>query len=624
MGALTLSTATAASATLPTSGSVNLGSLHGSGLSGQIGVQIAPVRPGRAWRPQDIVNGFLAASASPNYSEASAAPDYTVARDYLTASFSKRWRPGWAATIIDSPKVQLNTVGGHIVKPSPPTAYVSVTGRHLAKLQTAGSYQAGSIVVAPASTKFNFALIQVSGQWRISGISVAGTPAPRTLLLLTESDFERDYQPRNLYFYAPGENSTTLVPDPVYIPQQAGNQGIAGLVGALLHPPPGPPRVSWLYGAATTAFPRGTKQLGLPQVGGVTAIVNLGGAAAKASPEQQRRMEAQLQLTLTRSPYPAQSANPIQSVILQLNGRNVPPLPPAAYERFVPGDREAPLYYQVAGAGTTPPEVVMRASATQHASVSLPKSLGTQQFGAIAVSMAPIGSAVLAGCVGKAVYLMPQARGGVVVTKQIPAKCTSLSWDVHGNLWIATKTEIFEIAAAGRGLPPVRPALVPVFIPKFTHAAFQYLQVAPDGVRAALIVHVGSTTEIEIAAISQRHGITYLAQSDRTLRVGSDVAQPVELSWLNSDLLLVLDQGSHGRKQLFEVPLNGGQSTPIAVPPGATSVTANWPKGQAAPQIVVAIAPTVSTPASIEVSEAKLPTTDWLTLVTGTTPVFPG
>jgi len=614
----------AACATLPTSGNINISSLHGSGLSGQIGVQIAPVPPGRAWRPQDIVNGFLAASASPNYNEASAAPDYTVARDYLTTSFSKRWRPGWAATIVDSPKVQLNSLRGANIKASPPSAYVSVTERHLAKLQTAGSYQAGSIVDAPASTKFNFSLVQVSGQWRISGILVNGTRAPRTLLLLTESDFERDYQPRNLYFYAPGKDSTTLVPDPVYIPQQAGNQGIAGLVGALLHPPPGPPRVSWLFGAATTAFPRGTRQLGLPQVGGVTAIVNLGGAAAKASLEQQRRMEAQLQLTLTRSPYPSQSANQIQSVILQLNGRNVSPLPPGAYERFVPGDRQTPLYYQVAGAGTTPPEVVMRASGAQHASVPLPKSLGTQQFGAMAVSMAPIGSAVLAGCVGKAVYLMPQARGGVVVPKQLPAKCTSLSWDVHGNLWITTKTEIFEIPAAGQGLPPARPALVPVIIPKFTHVDFQYLQVAPDGVRAALIVRTGSATEIEAAAISQRHGITYLAQSDRTLRVGSDVAQPVELTWLDPDHLLVLDQPSQGRKQLFEVPLNGGQSTPIAVPPGATSVTANWPKGQAEPRIVVAIAATVNTPAAIEVSVAKPPATDWQTLVTGTTPVFPG
>jgi Lipoprotein LpqB beta-propeller domain/Sporulation and spore germination len=609
-----IAVAVAACANLPTSGTIQVSTLHGSGVAGQGGVQMVPRAPVKGWLPVDIVTGFMQASGSYD-------PHHRVAREYLTSGkhgFGRRWRPGWAATIIDSPKVSQGRPVRNI-KPQPPGTYVSVKGRHLAKLQTAGSYQAGNIVVAPSSTKFDFWLTQVSGQWRISGISVDGKQAPRTLLLLTESDFERDYQPRNLYFYAPGEDSTTLVPDPVYIPQQAGNQGIAGLVGALLHRPPGPPAVSWLYDAATTSFPRGTKLLGVPQViGGVTAIVNLGGAAVKASPEQLRRMQAQLQLTLAHSPYSAQTPNPIQSVELELNGHAVPPLPTGAYEQYLPGDRQAPLYYQVAGSGTNPPQVVMWASAKHHVSISLPKPLGAQQFSAMAVSMAPTGSAVLAGCVGRVVYLMPQASPGTVVTKQMPTKCASLSWDVHGNLWIGTRTEIWEIPAAGQVVPPARPALVLVIIPLFTHVEFRYLQVAPDGVRAALIVHTGSTTEIEIAAISEHGGITYLAQSDRTLRVGSDVSQPVALTWLDPDHLLVLDQTSQGIK-LFDVPLNGGQSIPVAIPPGVTSVAANSPKAQAVPRIVVAIAT-----GTIEVSAAEPPNTDWKPLVTGTTPVFPG
>jgi len=70
---------------------------------------------------------------------------------------------------------------------------------------------------------------------------------------------------------------------------------------------------------------------------------------------------------------------------------------------------------------------------------------------------------------------------------------------------------------------------------------------------------------------------------------------------------------------LFDVPLNGGQSIPVAIPPGVTSVAANSPKAQAVPRIVVAIAT-----GTIEVSAAEPPNTDWKPLVTGTTPVFPG
>ena len=77
-----------ACANLPTSGTVQLRSLQGGGGSGQLGVQVAPIAPGRAWRPDDIVNGFLAASASNDRNHA-------VAREYLTGGTEggvARWR----------------------------------------------------------------------------------------------------------------------------------------------------------------------------------------------------------------------------------------------------------------------------------------------------------------------------------------------------------------------------------------------------------------------------------------------------------------------------------------------------------------------------------------------------
>ena len=623
LAALVVSAPVAACANLPTSGSVRQNSLRGTGGAGQIGVQIVPAPPGRGWRPLEIVNGFLAASAS--------YPNYAVAREYLTAGkhgYGRRWRPGWAATVIDSPRVSLVPPPGHLKQVGgPATALVQVTGQHLARLDTTGRYQAGSVVIAPASTVFRFSLIQVSGQWRIDDIEVGGTKAQPTLLLLTKSDFERDYQPRNLYFYPRRLGANSLIPDPVYIPQ-AGDNGLSGLVkglvGALIK---GPPGASWLGRAATTAFPRGTVLIGTPQVfGGITAVVNIGGAAAKASPSQQQRMAGQLYWTLTHSPYPAQAANPIQSVVLNVGGRSVR-LSPAAYLRYLPRRLAASLYYQ-APSSARGPVVVMRASASQHVSVSLPNGLGGETFGTIAVSTAPMGSAVLAGCSGKSVYLMPHSRSNEVVAKRLPTECTSLSWDDHGDLWVAASTQIFEIPDAGSGLPS-RPALVHVYVPPYTreHPVFQALRVAPDGVRVALIVRTGSVTKIQVAAISKSAegtNFTYLAQTGHALRVGSDVTHPVSLTWLDQDNLLVLDRAARGRTELFEVPLNGGKSTEVSTPRGVTSVAATLPPRKRQPRVMVAIAPTGTTPGKIEMARTWLPNLDWEPLVKGITPVFPG
>ena len=616
--ALVVSAASAACATLPTSGSISVSSLHGSGGSGQTSVQIQPVPPRAGWFPANIVKGFLAASASPSYNATSVRPAYTVAREYLTPSFNKQWRPGWAATIIDSPRFPeqkpLHNVTGGPIGP-----VVRVTGQHLATLQTTGRYQAGSVVVEPASTQFSFSLAQVKGQWRISGISVGTKPDP-TLLLIRRSDFERDYQPRNLYFYAPGQNSDVLVPDPVYIPQQAGSRGIvAGLVGALLKPPPNP---SWLNEAATTAFPRGTVELGNPQViGGGVAVVNLGGAAAKATPIERQRMVAQLDLSLISQPYQSQAASPIQSVQLMLNGRPVPPLSQAAYLHYLPSGLDTPLYYQVP-AGRTGPAVVMRTSQAQQVSVPMPRALGGVPFSTIAVSPAPAGSAVVAGCSGKVVYLLPQSHSGKVSTSRLPDDCTSLSWDVHGNLWVATGRHIFEIPGAG-ARPSASPTLLPVQVPKFPHGQFAALRVAPDGVRVVLIVRVGSATKIEVAAISVYAGITYLAQKRQMLRVGPDVSHPIALSWLEPDRLLVLDQKNQGRTVLYEVPLDGAGSTEIPTPGGVTAIAAAPQSGQQS-EVLVAIAPTATSAAEIEMSTTELTNPDWRQLVKGITPVFPG
>src|SRR5260221_14307460 len=84
---------------------------------------------------------------------------------------------------------------------------------------------------------------------------------------------------------------------------------VTGLVNALIHPPP---PGSWLWHAATTAFPRGTKLIGTQVIGGIPALVDVGGAPAPAGRAPKQQMADQPALSPTLPPYrtPIKSAVP--------------------------------------------------------------------------------------------------------------------------------------------------------------------------------------------------------------------------------------------------------------------------------------------------------------------------
>jgi hypothetical protein len=642
--AVAVCVAVSSCATLPTSGSIPVKAVQDNGLQGQSGVQFDPVPPGRNWSPKDIVQGFLAASAS-------FAHHHAVAKDYLTFGYAKAWKPGWGATVVDSPSAKQTTIPHNVVTGGPQRAAITMTGKRFATLLTEGKDQAGSVVVAPAKTVFHFSLVEQDSQWRIDSIdeSVNGnpsTPAPNSLLLLTRSDFERDYLARNIYFFpANGRSSKMLVPDPVYIPQTGLVAEVRGLVSALMQPrcrtrretagrtcPTNPPDTSWLFGAAMTAFPPGVRTVRPVQVlGGVRAVVDLGSTAAKTSPAQRKRMAAQLAWSLTESPYGAQTSQ-IRSVVLQfatgsltasLRSGWVPRTPGSSLSPQPSGSSEYSLYAQQL---TPSAGIVLRTTTAQPFTMPLPKQTAGHTFTSMAVSPAPFGAAVLAGCIDKSLYLIPQASVQSVATKHLPGDCRSLSWDSAGNLWIVTTSGAFEMPGAG-GTPP-HTALVSVVLPQLTGQSsdnpMTTLRIAPDGVRVAMIVPSGQTSRIMIAAISTNGGFTYIAQTQKMLRVGSDLRHPIAVSWLDADHLLVLDQVAPGRNEVYEVPLNGGASTEISTPADVTSLSATWPQASPNPLVVIGITPPAGKPGKIELSHGPLPNPGWQPMGTGMMPVFPG
>jgi Lipoprotein LpqB beta-propeller domain/Sporulation and spore germination len=534
-------------AAVPTSGPVEVAAGQGAFSQQQVYSQPIPEGPGRNWTPREIVFGFLAASAS-------FAHDHAVAREYLDSTALQNWKPGWAVTVVSSLTTVAVTFPKQLTGQPNQLAKVKATGVPVATLTDTGQY------AVPTSTQpFNYSLVKVNGQWRIDTL-------PRSELLLTENDFQRVYQPRDLYFLT--QSGSKLVPDPVFVPQQATDTELAtGLVQALLQNPTG-----WLEEAASTGFPAHSYRIGQVRINGPNATVDLGGKAVTATHKQLKQMAAQLVWTLASGP------TNIQSVELQVNGRTVmggqDQLLPT-YQGWVLGQPSgSSLYFlnddgvvqDLAGAGQQGPG---RLGDVQGAAGANPPSLSS-----IAVSPDRRSVAGIARSNGASFYIGGMSHNAPLRQMATPGgTVTSLSWDAQGDLWIAAGGAVWV-------LPPgaSTPLAVPVSV--VPGGTVTQLRVAPDGVRAAMIVGTTdgkSRPQVQVASIT-RGGSS--ASIGPPLTLGSSIADPTALTWYGQDNLIVL-AGNPG--QLYEVPLNGKQPTSIQVTGGnPVSVSATGPENSTA------------------------------------------
>jgi spore germination protein GerM len=512
---------------------------------GQAYPQLIAAPPGVNWTPEDIVNGFLIASAS-------FANGHAIAREYLTPSAARRWHPTWAVTVLSGvPKPSLTHAPHQVLANSGTVvgATVSVTGQPLSTLNSSGQ----PLPPSASQRDWVFKLVKgPNGQWQITN--------PPSQLLLTSQAFLQVYQPRNLYFYSP---SGRLVPDPVFVPQLVTETVLASnLVRALTlgGPPPG----SWLNQSVQTAFPAHTTLLGPVRVDGTLATVDLGGAAAHAGQNAVRRMAAQLVWTLTS---PAYGLSQIQSVALEIDGRPWGPnLLLRNYPGLVPAQQPgAPLYF-------TGSHGTLRWSGPQGKGGSLPGAAGASDLGfsAIAVSPAAPGKeTMLAGIV--------PARGCVVDTAPLDSKatftrhvlpgspCTSLSWDDSGELWVAAGKAVW-VLLPGTGTGAEQLSGLP------SAGSVSVFRVAPDGVRAVLIVQSKAGRQVMLGSIVHDGSTPFL---QGPVSVGAGIADPVSVSWYGADHIVVLS-GSGSGSQLTDVPLDGEPGTSIGgAPAPVTSMTAS-------------------------------------------------
>ena len=548
----------------------------------------SPPKPG--WSPEDIVQGFVFASAS-----------YYTARAtvlaYLTPQASRTWQPGGAVRVFQT---------WEVTPPAPSSgrdaqrATVSVLGQVQAALNGNGQQLTSAAqgdAAAPRTTtaqgscaqpdgSYAFTLAKQGGEWRISH-------AP-SCLLLDESAFERFWKSQDLYFLDPTQR--VLVPDSVFVPIGTSETDLLNRLTDALQ---AGPAAAWLsHGVSGNVFPPAKITV---TADGPTAIVNLQGHVA-ASDSALPEMSAELVWTLTSASV-GQPA--IQSVDLEINGSQVFPLGPqqqldqpafASYNPY-PSVHASFAYVDDNGVaqsacGSVQNALIARAVPMFAHGAAI--SLASCGSAAPATSPSPAPSAThtgkpdhggkTAGTTTAATYAMaavsPDGKevalvssdrdelsigtvGGTAAPESVPVQkgaITSISWDRQHDLWFTQGGDI-SMVAPNRKLETV----------PFTGNATT-LTVAPDGVRAALLVQQGGQVALELAAVNpngnaQPHGSRVGGPTiGQLVPLGPGVTDAKAVTWYDADDLIVLDPQVGATSQMEEVPVNGRASTQSLAP----------------------------------------------------------
>jgi Lipoprotein LpqB beta-propeller domain/Sporulation and spore germination len=532
--------------TVPTSGHVqSVNVTQGNGGKGQYYLQPIPVPPGHNWSPEEIVSGFLAANAS-------FANDHAVARQYLTRTASQQWQPGLAVTVysqigqaqrLPAEAGQSRQIAGT------GTINVEVSGTVLGSLSDSGQY---SISSRSKDTGQKFTLVQRKNkQWRISSLP------PQ--VLLTQSDFVHVYQPRNIYFFDPAMQ--TLVPDPVYVPEEATPADLVRrLIDDLMPPAPS----GWLTNAVRTAFPKGTKLLSVSLDGG-TAVVNVGGAAGGAGEDALRQMSAQLLWTLAGSSNDEPS---IQSVELEVEGgawsigQDNPVQQIGSYSSYVPSAAAHASFYYIDSHGAVRSQSgSAQANAPQGAPVAGQAGTGAIALNQLAVS--PDGRYVAGLGPGGALYTGSLDKKGTL-TLRSTGDFGSLSWDRRDDLWVTGNGRIWMVPTQNGPPVPVSAALP-------AGEKVTALKVAPDGVRCVILASGQGGARLLMAAIVHSGQQAYIGEA---VPISADNLNFTTMTWYDADHVIALRE-SGGHPVLDEVSVNGENITAFPATAGITSITAD-------------------------------------------------
>ena len=256
---------------MPTSGPVGVGVER---VNDQGGVEPLGDPPPQDGSPEDIVRGFLGASAagfSRDTTSADSADDFRNAREYLSGESRRTWSPRERVVVYStasSPDL--------VVRDS----RVEVTLRVAARIDAEGRYQQGGV---DTQETVAFDMVQDSeGQWRISGLEDG--------VVLSEPNFEAIYRSATLYFLS--QDDRFLVPETRWFPLR---NLATSIVRAVIAGPS-----DWLRDGVRSAVPEGAvlqpDAVSVDDEG--VAAVSLSTGGLPAEPADRALMQAQLEASL--------------------------------------------------------------------------------------------------------------------------------------------------------------------------------------------------------------------------------------------------------------------------------------------------------------------------------------
>ncbi|URN16317.1 MULTISPECIES: LpqB family beta-propeller domain-containing protein [Streptomyces] len=529
-------------------------------------VRVYPVPPRENAEPAEIVEGFLEAMTGDD-------PGFATARKYLTKQAARTWKPEERTTVLSTAPVPQR--GGparqeHAAPGTSQTLLYRLSGRTVATVDERHAYQPlGSVTYS----EFIQLVQQRSAdgkqkEWRIDVLPQG--------LLLSESDFQRNYRSVNKYYFASGRN--WVVADPVYIRKRqdpvTGMDSLAQTVEALLEGP-----TSWLRPVVDTRFPDGTElkkdTTVLTTDDRNTLRVPLNDKANHVDHEQCRRMAAQVLFTVGDL-----ASNRVRQVELQrADGRSLCTLHEDRKPDFMadptPDLRETPYFVDAQGRLA---QLLPGAKETvEPRPVRGPFGDGTAKVETAAIARDERHAAAVSENGRTLRVTSIQSDSGLpepLVTSRgaRPAdRLSAPSWDGRKDLWVADRDPAdprLLLLRGGTGEP------LTVTTPWLDEGVrIEELRLSEDGVRIALRLTEKGRTTLQIGRVQRQTAGGRQKVSVVDLQaVAPRMESVTSVSWAGPSRLVVLAKQAGGVQQVRYLQTDGSASA--ALIPGLNQVKA--------------------------------------------------
>jgi hypothetical protein len=534
---------------LSTSAPIQPGLDVGSVQENEVRVEANPIAPGSS--PEQVVSGFIRAAAASD-------DQYQVARSYLTSGPATGWRPDTSVVIFsnDSELRVRQTGAGTVTATATATARVDGNGR----------YQE---LPANSTDEVTFGVQRSGGEWRITALpDQFGT-------WLSESDFDRLYDPYRIYFLSTTQRR--LVPDVRWFPLGTGLA--TRLARSLIAGVP-----EYLRGAVRTDVPPGTRlAVDSVTIDSGTATVDLTATQLATDPAQRQNLGAQFLATVTQAPGVSQVALQLEGAALQVPGADGPlrslsalgfpsTSDPTAKPLLRIGSTLVPVDPdEVGDPGERPPPP---------STVSLPSLQAGWAYPALSAD----GKEVAA--VGGDRTQLARWRGKTQVQLlTFGSLLTRPTYDLHELLWVAGRdkgaTRIWTLDTRGDPASTAKAVPQTVSVGWLADRRVVSLRVSPDGQRVAVVSTdaEGNAPRVDVAGVVRGTNDLPLSLAP-PLTLAPTLTLVRDVVWVDDATLVALGRKNSGQViRPWTVPLGGQVAAGPEIAGARTITTINGERG---------------------------------------------